>query len=341
MKNSWCIAFLFGCAGAAVAADDTVRLLPAPLEMPRRIGPLVYDGAPHRFEQRELGVAYQYLGRSLSLTIYVYDLGIENIPDGGDTNVSCEQFEQAKFDVVRAGYANTVLKSQQLVRLASSDDAPLAREALLEFEREGHPTISYLWVTGVAKNFVKLRFSLDSQLRDEAVDARQAVLTALGEAIKPHLQKVVDAGEKSVSATAINLTSDAGDDMATGLMYLMLLSAEIDKSPTAGPLCGGVFDPPFDTELAVYKSLFSPEGLGDGNTKLGKKIASAAEAGFLEEFVWRELHRDSWGDSPPEGLDLAGYTPWKKKNLKRFRMPSFGNVVVGHPRPMPVDVAAP
>jgi len=340
MKNSWCIAFLLGCASVGAAADDTVRLLPTPLELPRRIGPLAFDGAPHKFEQPALGYAYQYLGRSLSLTIYVYDLGVADIPDGGDTNVTCEQFEQAKYDVTRAGYANTVLKSEQLVRLAPPDDALLAREALFEFEREGHPTISYLWLTGVAKNFVKLRFSLDSNLRDETAEARRAVLTALGEAIKPHLQKVVEPEEKSVAATAINLSGGKGDEMATSLMYLLLLSGLVDKSPAEGPLCGGEFEPPFDAELTVYKTLVSSEGLS-GDSRLGKKLASAAEAGFLEELIWSERHRKSWGDSPPEGLDLAGYGPWKKKNLKRLRMPSFGSVVVGHPRPMPIETAVP
>lgn len=333
MKNIWVLLAICS-ANLAAAADESVRLLPSPLELPSHIGPLLIDGAPHKYEQAPLGVSYQYSGRGLSLTIYIYDLGIKGIPDGGDTNITCQEYEQAKGDVLHAGYIDAAVKAEQLVRLAAPDDAPLVREAQFEFTRDGRLTLSYLWITGVANNFVKLRFSIDATLRDEAIDARRGVLTALGEAIKPHLQAVDPKADKPSSLT-INLGGDSGDDVGTGLMYTVLMTGVTENSKEQLPLCGGEFVPTYANELGVFQAMFDGDsGLLD--SKVSKRMATVAKAGFLEEFVWTERHRESWGTTPPEGLDLVGYEPWKKKNLKRFRLPRLGAVVVDHPRPMPV-----
>jgi hypothetical protein len=79
----------------------------------------------------------------------------------------------------------------------------------------------------------------------------------------------------------------------------------------------------------------------DDSSKLAKQLAKVDQAGFFEEFVWVELHRESWGATPPEGLALPEYGAWRKKNLKRFKAPSFGSVVVQHPRPLPPEPATP
>src|SRR5215467_1196410 len=99
-----------GVLQAAAAADDgALKLLPSPLEMPRRIGPMVTDGAGHAYEDPRLGISYMYEGAGLLLTVYVYDAGVESIPDGPDSAAVCEQFEEAKLGVTQAGYRDVVL----------------------------------------------------------------------------------------------------------------------------------------------------------------------------------------------------------------------------------------
>jgi hypothetical protein len=330
MKNSVWICLLGVCAGVPAAAEDRVKLSPTPIELPGRIGPLLHEGEPHEFDQPQLGVSYKYNGNGLALTIYVYDLGVENIPDGGDTNITCQVFEQSKAEIAGAGYAGLVLKNEQLVKVTPDADSPLVREAAFEFVLEGRPAISYLWITGVAKHFIKLRFSLDASMRDETADARAAVLTALGEAIKPHLLAVDPKAEKPGASIGLNF-SDSTADMATGMMNAGLLAAVTDKAPDAVPVCGGAFVPGYAMELDIFESLFGADSEPD--SKSSKRLAATAKAGFLDEFVRAERHRESWGDTPPAGLDLAGYAQWKKKNLKGFRMPSFGSVTIDHPDP--------
>jgi len=334
MKTMVSVLLAWTMAAGAVSAEETVQLLPSPLVFPKRIGPMVLAGEPHKYDDPRLGVSYQYSGSGLSLTVYIYDAGQVDLPDGADTIPSCQEFETAKQGVEQT-YQKVERKSQYLASLNPPETLPQVREALYEFEREGKPTISYIWVTTVAKNFVKLRMSLDPRLRDEVPDARREVLFRLGEAIKPHLAPV-DPNAKTPS-TSINVNMDEGstNEMAMGLGYLVILTTVVDKSPELAPVCGGQFVPDYQTELAAYQGMLQMNS--ETPDKPLKKLARVADSGFLDEFVWVELHRESWGTTPPDGLALPEYLSWKKKNLKRFKPPYFGHIVVDHPRPLPPE----
>ena len=328
---------LLACMTLASRASyaDAVKLAPGPFELPDRIGPMRFDGQPHKYDDPRLGSSYQYLGGGLSLTVYVYDLGAENIPDGGDTRYACEAFEGAKGDVLRAGYQNMIVKSEQLARLDPAAETPVAREAVFEYKRNDRPTVSYLWVTGASKLFVKLRFSVDDKFRDELTEARRTVLSALGDALKPHLGPVDP--EASKKKTSINVNSANGsDDMGTAFEYLISLTAEGIDHPENLPVCGGEFVPAFGQELDVFRHLAAEAK----PTKFTRKLAEIDKAGFLDEFVWTDRHRESWGTQAPDGLELAPFDAWRKKKLRNFTAPNFGSVTYDVPRPLPLEPAA-
>ncbi len=324
---------LLACTTFAYA--DPVKLAPGPFELPDRIGPMRFDGQPHRYDDPRLGASYQYFGGGLSLTVYVYDLGAENIPDGGDTRITCEAFEGAKGDVMHAGYQNVVLKSQQLARLDPAAESPVAREAVFEYTRSNRPTVSYLWVTGASKEFVKLRFSIDGQYRDELAEARRTVLNAVGDALKPHLGPVdPEAGKKK---TSVNINSSNNPaDMATAFEYLMSLTADGIEHQENLPLCGGELVPDFGHESTAFRSLAHDAK----PTKFTRRLAEIDSAGFLDEFVWSYRHRPDWGDQPPEALELEKFDAWRKKKLRNFSTPDFGNITYDVPRPLPLEPAA-
>jgi hypothetical protein len=338
MKRKVGCLIALGFAGVAVAAEDTVKLLPTPLEMPRRIGPLVQSGEPHKYDPPALGVSYQYNGPGLSLTVYVYDGGETDIPDGGDTVLTCQQYENAKHEVMGAGYPHTTFKSEQLVRLDPPADLPLAREAVFEFEQQNEPVVSFLWATGVSKHFVKLRFSASGRLRDELPDARRAILAALGAAVKPHLAPVDPKADKPGVSIVVN-SSGSPADMAAGFGYLISLSAMVDNSPGSAPVCGGEFVPDYAQELAAYQGMLQISSETHGGSAFEQRLREISAAGFLEEFVWTYRHRDSWGLAAPDGLTLEPFNKWRKKHLKRFKVPEFGRIDVQHPKPMPVEPA--
>lgn len=326
-------------AVATLARGEPVKLLPGPFELPERIGPMRFDGQPHAYDDPRLGSSYQYLGGGLSLTVYVYDLGAEDIPDGGNTRLACEAFEGAKGDVVHAGYQDLVVKSEQLARLDPAAETPTAREAVFEYIRGGRPTVSYLWVTGASKLFVKLRFSIDDKYRDEVFEARRAVLNALGAALRPHLGP--GGAEAAHSKTAINI--DAGidpDDMGAAFAYLVALSADSDEHPEGVPSCGGELVPSYAQERAAFETV-AALSKGDEHGRLERRLSDIAAAGFLDEFVWTYRHREDWGAEPPDGLELEAFDKWRRRKLKHFAVPGLGSVVFETPRPLPLEPAGP
>lgn len=327
-----------GASSAALAAGEKVVLAPSPLELPVKLGPLHLAGEPHKYEPAALGVSYQYEGRGLLMTVYVYDAGVKDIPDGGDSVPACEQVEEAKQGVTQAQYPNTTLTREQRVRLLPNEDFPLAREARYELDLKGQPSISYVWVTAAAKHFIKLRFSFVKSLSDEEIDARRAILEALGEAIKPHLAARTPEAKKDEGA-ATNITLGFDGDMTAAMLYTTLLSGVLDQVPELSPPCGGVVVPSFDVDVGVLRAVGEMAG-EDLDSKFIKRLASIEKAGFLEEFVWTDMHREEWGRTVPAGLDCTDYLKWKKKNLKRLKIPSLGSVTVSRPRALPLEGAA-
>jgi len=326
-------------AASAQAEEAIIRLAPTPLELPRTIGPLQGNADPHKYDDPALGVSYQYNARGASLTVYVYDAGAKDLADGSETIPVCHEFESAKQGV-KAAYQNAQLVSQNAVRLQSSGQAPSLREAVFEFEFRERPTISYVWITAVAKNFIKLRFTADAQLRDELPEARRAILSAMGTAITPHLAPVDPNAEKPGNSINLNVGSAGAfdEDAASTFIYPLALSAIAEKTPELQPECGGEVIPDHATQVSLFREVFGGSGMGDTG-KFSKRIQQVDAAGFLEEFVWVELHQDTWGKTPPEGLTLDDYARWKKKNLKRFRIPPLGSVALGYPRSLPLAPA--
>src|SRR6187397_921717 len=146
MRKQICLAacgtaLSFASAFSAGAQATSLALLPSPITLPARIGPMHYTGVPHKYDDPRLGVSYPYVGDGLSLTVYIYDAGETNLVDGADTRSTCREFEIAKDGVLQT-YQKPQLKVEQLVRLNPPDDLPQMREAQYEYEREGKPTIS-------------------------------------------------------------------------------------------------------------------------------------------------------------------------------------------------------
>jgi hypothetical protein len=340
MKQLLWMACAWGFVGVAGADDSRLRLAPTSLEIPRQIGPLAYRGEPDTFGDAALGTGYRFNAPGMALTFYAYDAGLADIPDGAESVPVCEEFEHAKSDVAKAGYGHTLHKGDQLVRLSPPREQPLAREAAFEFEIENHPALSFLWFTGIERSFIKVRFTADAQLRDDVPELRREVLDALGNAIGPRPAPAKAAADENSIDVAFGDAGDAGEDeMTAGLLYAGFLGAIAEKSPQEGPVCGGEFVPDFATEMAVYQGLISMRDPKDRN-RLLDRLAAIDGAGFLDEYLWMDAHREEWGTTPPEGLEVGAYQGWRKKNLKKFKRPRFARVVVNHPRPLalePVD----
>ena len=325
---------------APALADETVRLLPSALEMPARIGPLHYSGKPTSWPDKRLGTAYSFGASGMKLDVYVYDGGVTDIPDGADSRTVCMEFENAKYGVEQGGYGGLTLKRQQLARLGPTQDPPLMREAVYEAVIADTPSVSFLWITGVSKNFIKLRFSANARLRDELEDARSAVLTTMGEAIRPHLGPAPAVGvpaDDEKSNTTITINSTDLDNMQFGMLYLGAVAAVANEHPDALPPCGGRLQFNFNGELAAFTSALNISAAGGDTSAFTQRLVEANEAGYLDELVWTYRHQEFWGNSPPEELTLDPFRKWSRKHLKRFKMPEFGYVEARMPKALTIE----
>jgi hypothetical protein len=127
------------------------------------------------------------------------------------------------------------------------------------------------------------------------------------------------------------------EDMVVGMLYLSSVAALADEEPALRPPCAGPVELPFAAEVGAHQSVLAlAEGDSNGS-KFTKKLVEVAKAGYLEEFVWFYRHRDSWGDTPPAGLEVEPFRKWAKKNLRRLEVPTFGYVEYKEAKALPVE----
>ena len=321
----------------AAAAQETIKLTPTAIEFPRVVGPLSMVGETYVYPKPGSGAHQQFGGDGWLLFIYTYDANNKDLPDGADTTPACIQFEGAKSGFLESDkYQNGVLKVERLVPLMPPATLPQVREAVIEADMNGKHALVYVWVTTVGKQFLKLQLMTKESNRDRVPEVRRLILNALGTAIAPHLAPVDPNTKPPANAIDINGLGAADDEMEFGFIYLSTLSAIIGEQPERGPVCGGVYEPRFEEDLAAYQMAIKVNAGSSLRSSALKGMVAAEKAGFLDELVWTHLKRESWGAVPPEGLDLADFEPWRKKNLKRFKLDAFGSVVAGRPRPLPV-----
>ena len=305
-------------ANAAPLGDNSVKLLPSKLRLLQNIGPLRFTGT-NRYSDRRLGRSFGYGVSGISLTIYVYDYGLTDIPDGPDSVPACEQFERAKHEIAYGGnYQNVVLREQSTRRMrVGGAVAPLVREAHYELDRNGIHAVSILWLTAADGYFVKLRLSLRGEVADELNDARDQILVELADAFAERPARPASATTASQPESSIEV--DPGNDPAEAQLWVTYASELLKASreaPGGMPPCGGPLRPTFTTELAARGGALR-EYLARETRPPGyfAQLASIEAAGFFDEYVWYYLRDVEIDKTPPAGLDLAAFEVFRQQEL--------------------------
>jgi hypothetical protein len=158
-------AFLMALLCAA-AADDLAELRGLGFDFPSEIngfarGDIIDNEAGHP----GLGYTVAYHGprAGAEATVYVYDLGIRDIPDGPSNAVARQAFDQAARDVLATeGYVGRV-KITMVDRYVAESRAGEAQFLCAEFVfqmADGSAQRSYLYLTGARSKFLKIRATL-------------------------------------------------------------------------------------------------------------------------------------------------------------------------------------
>ncbi len=125
-------------AAAAQLGDNTVRLAPSQLKLLAEHRAAALQRARIAYSDRRLGRSYGYNASGISLSIYVYDYGVAQIPDGR-IPYRCASSTKAPRVRSKSGgnYENVVLRAEWNRPLADAPDAPWCARAVYEFDRHG------------------------------------------------------------------------------------------------------------------------------------------------------------------------------------------------------------
>ncbi len=327
-----------GVTNAAPLGDNSVKLLPSKFRLLQNIGPLRFTGA-NRYSDRRLGRSFGYGVSGISLTIYVYDYGLRDIPDGPDSVPVCEQFERAKHEIEYGdNYQNVVLRGQSTRRMRDGAVSPLVREAHYELDRNGIHAVSILWLTAADGYFVKLRLSLRGEVADELEDAREQILAELADAFAERPARPASATAAAQPNSSIEV--DPGNDPAEAQLWVAYASELLKaarESPGGMPPCGGPLGPAFATELAARGGALR-EYLARETRPSGyfADLARIETAGFLDEYVWYYLRNVETDRTPPAGLDLAGFEVFRQRELATHVVKTGARVKVNSVQVLPL-----
>jgi len=330
-------------AQAAAISDNTVRLAPSPFRLPQNIGPLRYSGES-RYSDRRLGRAFTYNASGISLKIYVYDFGLRGIPDGPNSQATCEQFESAKNEIEHGGnYQNVTPRGEFSRSMNAAVTSPVVREAVYEFDRGGIHAVSVLWVTAAKGYFFKLRLSLRAEVADELDDARTQILESIAAALPalPNDPTPVAAPPMPEASIEVEPTPDTAS-VASWLAYAIELTRFTGEHPDTRPPCGGQLAPGFAAELAARQAALRVYRLSatDGQTSnYFNTLARVDAAGFLDEYVWHYLRNARWGDTPPAGLALDAFGQFRERELATHEAQSGARVRINAVRVLPAPPA--
>jgi hypothetical protein len=136
----------------SVAASDSKSLVP------KQIGGLPYKTAK-KFDNPALGISLIYQDDNTTLNIFIYNGGVGDIPNGIDTVVAQQQFEQAKGDVLASkAWTTARVVSDGAVLLGSKANLK-SHLALFEVSAGDKQYYSILYLTTGRNKFYKARLT--------------------------------------------------------------------------------------------------------------------------------------------------------------------------------------
>lgn len=153
--------FIIGLAWLTVMASAQ-----ADIDFPEKLGPYT-RGDKNTYEQPGLGYSYPYRGKDGWATVYVFDMGLADIPDGIDSDIIRRSVQDAvdsvKIYEERGHYANV-----QIVPL--SGDFDILKDSFLmkkmeyqivKEDGERQDVVSYIFCRGQDGEILKVRMTGD------------------------------------------------------------------------------------------------------------------------------------------------------------------------------------
>ena len=159
------------------------------ISFPVRLGPFTLIGV-QKYDDPGLGTAVKYQRNETlnALTLYLYDLGLKDIPSGNGSAAVSEQFSNARNEVRRAkemGYYQEVeLLYEDNLKLETAGGPLTFSLVCFSITTNNIRHKSYLLVTGYGNQFLKIRSTFPEELQEEGDRSLSIFLEELGRLMK-------------------------------------------------------------------------------------------------------------------------------------------------------------
>jgi len=166
-----CLAMAAGLLAIHGAGAEPYRHAPTGIVFPDRLAGLEKKADITDFEPDYpgFGISVGYNGPGITVTVYLYTLGIKRIPAGPDSSILKEELQHAEGDITtmeeRGSYANVKKISEGKAPLNVNGSGPVALYAYYRYTQNGESRVSYLYLTGFRNHFLKIRFTYDKDVR--------------------------------------------------------------------------------------------------------------------------------------------------------------------------------
>lgn len=164
----------------AVQFSGTAMAQQASIEKDFPLPPVISEmqkKAVRDFESKKAGLGYgfPYGKKGAASEIFIYDIGVKNIPSGPKNDIITSHMEKAKQEIYAAqktgAYSGVQLKSTFDVSNAAGK--PVFTCAAFSYTRKDIGAAdSYLCLTGAAKKFVKVRMTMVQSADSKAAAER-------------------------------------------------------------------------------------------------------------------------------------------------------------------------
>jgi len=142
------------------------------------------DVANYEVTQPGLGISVGYNIGEVNSTIYIYDLGLSNIPDGVDSNIIRNHFNEIIgeiFEAYEQGHYDAVLKiSEGKTTLGNSLGSLDSLSSSLMISQHGVKRISHIYLGVYNRRFLKIRFTYSESIEFEGDKRLKLFLDEIG-----------------------------------------------------------------------------------------------------------------------------------------------------------------
>lgn len=288
----------------------------------------------HEHEPKErFGVSYAYKREGMvegTLTCYVYNLGLTDIPDGADSDrVRIEMYDTIRsVPAVWAPQGATVTELWPVSAIRTQGDNRLVAYLGAHLITQGDTAnVSLSVVSAYKGSFFKLRYTFPGRDLQAAIDDLTGFVYLLCKANGvelPQLNLVKEpmkiAGMKNVAISfndrRLPQTTAGAFWTAYGVMRLKYREDNGLPLPEKGDVRPSFEEEVFARSQAVkvYNEVLARDpGCADS---YWSTLAAVEAQGFMKAYVWTHHHRYDWPDKS-QPRDLAKFRKWQKKNLKK------------------------